>query len=388
VEYADPWSLSYEDRLAMLRSGSPRIAYYYTLPDTSTFRYRVFNMVEALRIAEPQASASWFTADDAGGATEAVAQADLVVVCRAMYSRHVAAVITRAQAAGNRVLFDVDDLIFDWRYTHLIMETLDQDPHDDGLQAWFGWISRLGATLQLCDGAITTNEFLAERIRRFHDVPTFVVPNFLNQAQLDLSERIVTAKRSSRLLRDGRFHVGYFSGTPTHNRDFAIVEPALLQLLDELPRLSIRIVGFMDLSPSLRAYGDRIELLPLQDFLNLQRLIGEVELNVISLQDNEFTNCKSELKYFEAGVVGTPSVASPTYTLRRAIRHGENGFLSTAPAWYATLREAIEDLDRLDSIAEAAHDDALERYSPAAQASCLRSVLEARTTPSGAQGRG
>ena len=160
----------------MLRSGSPRIAYYYTQPDTSTFRYRVFNMIEALRVAEPMASAAWFTAGDARGATEAVAQADLVVIGRALYSRHVAAVVTRARAAGRRVLFDVDDFVFDSRYTHLIMETLDQNPDDDGLQAWFGWIGRLGATLQLCDGAITTNEFLAERIRRFHESPRTSFP--------------------------------------------------------------------------------------------------------------------------------------------------------------------------------------------------------------------
>ena len=139
----------------------------------------------------------------------------------------------------------------------------------------------------------------------------------------------------------------------------------------------LRVVGFLDLSPSLEAYRDRLELLPLQDFLNLQRLIGEVELNIVPLQDNEFTNCKSELKYFEAAVVGTVTVASPVYTLRHAIRHGENGFLATAQDWYSTLREASDGLDGLEPIADAALDDALERYAPAAQASSLRRVLEA-----------
>ena len=110
----------------MLRSGSPRIAYYYAQPDTSTFRYRVFNMIEALRIVEPEASAAWFTAADGAERAEAIAQADLVVICRALYTRHVAAVVTRARAAGLRVLFDVDDFVFDTRYTHLIIETLDQ----------------------------------------------------------------------------------------------------------------------------------------------------------------------------------------------------------------------------------------------------------------------
>jgi hypothetical protein len=377
VPYADPWSLGFDERLAMLRSGSPRIAYYHPEANQSTFRYRVFNMIEALRIAEPETSAAWFTAADGSSTAQAIGEADLVVICRALYTRDVAALAARARATGRRVLFDVDDFVFDTRYAHLIVESLDRGASDDAFQDWFGWIGRFGATLRLCDGAITTNEYLAERIRHFHDVPTYIVPNFLNEAQLALSARVAEAKSSSQIARDDRIHIGYFSGSPSHNRDFAILEPALRQLLEEDERIVLRIVGFINLGPSLDPYRERIELLPLQDFLNLQRLIGEVELNVVPLQDNEFTNCKSELKYFEAAVVRTVTVASPLYTLRRAIRHGDNGFLATAPDWYSTLREAVDGFDGLEPVAEAALDDALERYAPAAQASSLRRVLEA-----------
>src|SRR5688500_8228347 len=262
VPYADPWNIPFEDRRQALLAGSPRIAYYYTLPDTSTFRYRAFNMVEALASAEPAASASWLTAADGAAAIELVAEVDVLVVCRALYSPHVAAVIARAKALGKRVLFDVDDLIFDDRYTHLIMETLDQLVDETGLQAWFGWISRCGATLRLCDGAITTNELLAERIRQFADVPTWVIPNFLNRAQLNVAAGVLEAKRTG-LGFDGSIALGYFSGTPTHNRDFAIVEPALARLLDEDPRLEVLVVGFPPPSDRLAAHGTRIQTLPL-----------------------------------------------------------------------------------------------------------------------------
>ena len=113
VEYTDPWSADLDERLATLRSGSPRIAYYYAAPDTSTFRYRVFNMIEALRIAEPEASAAWFTAADGSSAAEAVAESDLVVICRALYTRQWGRWSARARAARRRVLFDVDDFVFD-----------------------------------------------------------------------------------------------------------------------------------------------------------------------------------------------------------------------------------------------------------------------------------
>jgi glycosyltransferase involved in cell wall biosynthesis len=374
VAYRDPWDVPLEARRRRLLAGSPRVAYYYTVPDTSTFRYRVFNMVEALAHAEPTASATWITADDGAGAIELIEHVDLLVVCRALYSAHVAAVITRAKALGIRVLFDVDDLIFDDRYAHLIMETLDQVVDEDGLQFWFGRISRCGATMRLCDGAITTNKLLAEGIRDYADLPTWVVPNFLNRAQLEVSSQVRESKQDGPRAGD-RIRLGYFSGTPTHNRDFAIVEPALAGLLDEDPRLEVLVVGFLPATNRLAPLGDRVTVLPLLDFLNLQVAIADADLNLAPLQHNAFTNCKSELKYFEAAVVGTATVASPTFTLAGAITHGDNGYLARAHEWYGVLREAIERIDDLPRVADRAASAALARYVPEAQAAALRAAL-------------
>jgi len=331
-------------------------------------------MVEALVAADPSASASWLTADDGAAAIALLDDVDLLVVCRALYSPHVAALIARAKALGIRVLFDVDDLIFDDRYAHLIMETLDQPVDETSLQAWFGWIARCGATLRLCDGAITTNHLLAERIEQFADLPTWVIPNFLNHAQMELSERVRREKAASRWARDGLTHFGYFSGTPTHNRDFAIAAPALARLMDDDPRVRLRVVGFPPQSEQLAAYSSRIETIPLQDFLNLQLAIGEVEINVVPLQDNAFTNCKSELKYFEAALVGTISVASPSYTLNRSISHGDNGYIARAHEWDRVLRTALDQVDDC-AMADRAASDALERYAPEAQAEALCRAL-------------
>jgi hypothetical protein len=50
IAYQDPWTATFAERKATLLSGDPRIAYYYARPDTSTFRYRAFNMIEARRL--------------------------------------------------------------------------------------------------------------------------------------------------------------------------------------------------------------------------------------------------------------------------------------------------------------------------------------------------
>jgi glycosyltransferase involved in cell wall biosynthesis len=355
--------------------GAPRIAYVYERPDTSTFRYRAWNMIEALRTAETGAGAAWFCLDDLEATDAILDRADCLVLCRTRYSAGIARLIAGARSRGLRVLFDVDDLVFDGRYAHLVLDTLDQAPSEADFDFWFGYTGRIGGALRFCDGAIVTNSYLGEKVTAFAGLPTHVVPNFLNALQLNASARILQHKRASGFRRDRHIHLGYFSGTPSHNRDFAIVSDVVADLMARDPRLRLRLVGFIEPRGRLAGMADRIDRHPLQDFVNLQRLIGEVELNLVPLQDNAFTNCKSELKVFEAAVVGTLSIASPSYTLRPAIEQGEAGWVAPAHRWREVLTQAIAALDDLPPMAEAAAAAAIARYRPEAQAAAILAAV-------------
>ena len=150
-------------------------------------------------------------------------------------------------------------------------------------------------------------------------------------------------------------HIGYFSGSPSHARDFRVAAPAIARLLKRDRRVTLRIVGFLELGDEFSGLADQIQLFALHDFMNLQRLIAEVEINIAPLQDNVFTNSKSELKFFEAGICGTPTVATPTFTFRNAIRDGDNGFLALAHEWDDALRRAValvDDIEAYKSLAD------------------------------------
>ena len=71
---------------------------------------------------------------------------------------------------------------------------------------------------------------------------------------------------------------------------------------------------------------------PAADLPPGQRLIAEVEINISPLKENQFTNCKSELKFFEAAACGTLTLASPTYAFKKSIVHGVTGFLEIGRA--------------------------------------------------------
>ena len=192
VPYSDPWNTPLHERIKTLARGKYRVAYFYESANNSTFRYRAYNMVQVLNDEKNlDVSASYFFLDDLHMLEEIADLADMLVICRSRYCHKINRLITKFRVRGKRILFDVDDFVFNPAYTHLIMSTLDQDNDNSGLwDYWFAYISRMGETLRLCDGAITTNDYLADRISEFSGLPVSVVPNFINKEQLLLSESL------------------------------------------------------------------------------------------------------------------------------------------------------------------------------------------------------
>ncbi|HEY0182689.1 MAG TPA: glycosyltransferase [Rhodopila sp.] len=303
---------------------------------------------------------------------------DVLVFGRnSLYTDRIARVAAQARARNRRVLFDTDDLVFDPSYTHLLVDTLGVDMTNPATwDYWFAYISRVGATYALCDGALVTNAYLAGRAEAWSGKPARVIPNFLNREQQEISDRIWEAKAATAWARDRRTHLAYFSGSPSHDRDFALVSPAIAHLMDDDPSLWLRVVGFLEPGSDLARHRSRIESLPLQDFMNLQREIGAVEVSVVPLQDNPFTNCKSELKWFEAAITGTLTIASPTHSYRGIIRSGANGWLAESQAWERVLREVLCRVqEHRADIAPRARAEARERYGWDRQAATVEAAL-------------
>jgi glycosyltransferase involved in cell wall biosynthesis len=366
--YAPPWdSQPLEERLAALDGDLPRVAWLYERPDTSTFRYRVFNMVECLQSERPRrAAASWFSCSEIESLVSRLPDLDVLVLARVRYDAQVARLIAIARAHRVKVLFDCDDLVFDIGFVHFILDTLDQDVRAASMfDGWFAYCGRIEAVARLCDGGITTNDFLAARMADVVGGPVRVVPNYLNRYQQQTSDLLLMEKVARGFRGDGMVTVGYFSGSPSHNRDFAIAAPALARLLDADPQVNVRIVGFLDSTGPLGAFADRVEQLPLTDWVNLQRLIAEVEINIAPLQDNIFTNCKSELKFFEAAAVGTWTIATPTAAFEAVITSPEIGQLARADEWDAALADAVAGVrasQRHAAVAEANAEFVRGRY--------------------------
>lgn len=377
-----PWEReAIEDRLGrtMLRAGCA--VWVYERPDSSTFRYRVWNMVEALRATH--FPATWCRVDEIPVLLSKLNGVATIVLARVRYDATVAALIAAARSRGIRLLFDCDDLVFDSSFVHLLLDTLDLDTQSAAtFDQWFAYVGRLEATARLCDGGIATNRILATRMASVVGGDVRVVPNFLNRLQQEVSEQLLSAKVASRFQSDQPTMIGYFSGTASHRQDFAVAVPALVRLLQKDPRVHVRIVGFLDEIGPLVEFAERLERVPLLNWVALQKSIAEVDINIAPLQDNAFTNCKSELKYFEAAIVGTWTIASPTVPFEDAITNAPSsqrlGAISCADDWDSVLEEAlrlVRSPERYAAAAAAAMDEIRSKYGWNRSTNLIRTAI-------------
>lgn len=363
-----PWETSFEERRGQLAGRQYRIAFYYGLaPDNGTFRYRIYNMVNSLNRNGGSMAAACFYYSDLGRLAELVDDIDTLVICRGKYCPQLGHLITVAKNKGKHIIFDIDDLMFNPRYMHLVLRTADADysrfTREEVWQYWYGDCARYAATMFLCDRVVTTNTYLAQRIHDFSGKEVFVVPNYLNEEQLKFSASVFKQKKERDFTRHGPVYLGYFSGSHSHNHDFRILTDSLIALFEKYANLKLRVVGMLDLDERLTPWAGRIETLPVQNYLNLQKYIGEVEINLVPLQVNAFTHSKSELKYFEAAIVGTPSIASPTHGYTRAIQDGHNGLLSNSYEWFDKIDALLSNADYYKQLSQNACAHAIQNYA-------------------------
>lgn len=366
------WSHSLPERLGMLKKGTIRVAYLAPKPEYGTFRYRCFNPVDAINRHSAELSALYFFYSDLETIDNLSDYVDVLVVSRSPMDAQLDRLYRRFRNAGKRIFFDIDDLVFDVNFATLVASNLGYPLEKADLNNWTAFIASINIALKEADEVIATNEFLAQRIREISRLPVHVVPNTFNDAQQLASD---TARANVRETQRG-LRLGYFSGSSSHSRDFDVVASQIVRFLDESPESTLTIVGHLELPEEFAPLGERVTTKPFMDFLDMQFLVREIDLNIVPLQDSAFTWSKSELKYFEAALVETPTLASATPVFRNAIKQGVTGFLAESTEWFEALQHA-ESLDHegLLAVGATARAEVLETYSPLALAEKLDGIL-------------
>ena len=116
----EPWNLSLEERLRLFEDAekkNKKIALYFVKgPDSSTFRYRCFNPYQAT-LASKKWQAIFFFKSEMKTIERLIPRASLVILGRqSRWDGDIRIVVEAEKKSGLKVLFDLDDLVFDKKY--------------------------------------------------------------------------------------------------------------------------------------------------------------------------------------------------------------------------------------------------------------------------------
>ena len=374
---SSPWNISVLKRLSYLRSCiNDKVKVniqIYEAADTSTFRYRAYNIYEIL-----QNSSNWksvyFFYNELDYIEEYFDKIKIITFVRCRWTHKAQNFITKARKFNIPIVYDVDDMVFDIKKIPLITNSINVPlGNDNELEYWFTYVGRIELLASLANKFTTTNYHLAKMLEIKFKEDCYIIPNYLNNSQFECSQSFVKRKSKNK-----RFKIGYFSGSPSHVNDFKLIMPELLNLLNKYNDIDIIVVGFMEFPKEFDCFLTlkRITFIPLVDFVELQYLISMVDVNLAPLVINEFTNCKSELKYFESALVRTITCASPTEVFNKVIRDGENGFLCKQGEWYEKIEKIHNKEVDVAMITETAFNEVILKYMGSAMIQQIEETYE------------
>ena len=344
----------------IIHSDRKNVIYIKDVFDNSTFRYRTYNVMESLKNSEKY-YVTCFLINELYSIYNVLDKIDLVILQRAKWSFELESFIRVLKNRKIKIIYDMDDLIYHTKYVPKYLNSIG-DYREFVIDSFFALSKRYEMIASISDGFIVTTNSLKRHVTSDFQKPVWVLPNFLNLEQEKESKKIVQMKKST--YRDDKFVIGYFSGSNSHQRDLEIVESAIVKLMEKYDNIYLKIVGFMNLSNQLQEWKKRGRIIfdKFVPYQELQYKIGSVDVNIIPLQKHEFNECKSELKYFEASIVDTISVATNNEVYSNVICDGVDGYLSGEMDWYEKLEYIYLNYDKMDEIRKNAKEKCYRDY--------------------------
>jgi GT2 family glycosyltransferase/glycosyltransferase involved in cell wall biosynthesis len=332
------------------------------------YRYRCQQAAEGLRSEGVVANVAHI---DAAGLEASIPRYGVLVLFRLPWSERIERVVEAARRAGVPLLFDIDDLIFDPGFARL-MPFRRRYSAEEWARSYGRQMAGLRRTFDACDAFIGSTPELAEQAaalgKRAHVSPNVVPELYLSRGRFGPQLRRAVGVPPT---------IGYFSGSDTHDEDFASIAPALEHVLEEHPTARLLVVGYLDLAGRHPLLEQRVVRLPYMHWRDFAFAYAACHVTLAPLAAiNAFTNCKSALKFFEAGAFSVPTIASPVREMTSAIRHGETGFLAASEREWSHAVSSALDPSISAELGSAARAAVLSAHSASAHRGRLRAILE------------
>lgn len=293
------------------------------------------------------------------------AGASLVLFQRQPATPSVLSLMSSVRAMGGKVLYDIDDLIFDLAYFPPPLSDYEANIDRETFVHLAFDCAMFKMAIDFADEIIVSTEPLRRRVRAIltRDKPIHLRRNFVG------AEVNAAAGRSLKKIREPQktVRIFYGSGTKAHKSYFMnTVIPALVTTLKTYSHARLVLVGHF---PEIRLFSEiaeRVDLLkPNLTFPGFLDLMSGYDINIAPLDITEATNAKSELKWFEAAAVGLPSIVSPTQNYRDVVEDGYHVlFADTQMEWESAFGRLIQDAQLRQTLVSNSRDLMAHNYTP------------------------
>ena len=299
------------------------------------YRYRVLHQIEQLNAANLDCFDIYYL----DLFPHIVLDFRIVILYRCPWTKQIYEAIKLAKSLNKRVLFDIDDLVIDTKYTNIIPYV--KNLSDSEKKLYDNGVIRIGKTLKLCEGVITTTKILAEELKKYVK-EVYINRNTASEEMFKLSQKALKIKTNFH--KRDELVIGYFSGSITHNSDIDMVIPVFIKILKEFKNVKLFFLGELDIPKDLTKFSSQIIKKKFVNWKKLPEYIASVDINIAPIEENIFNAAKSENKWVEASLVKVPTIASNFGAFKEIVNHGVTGLLCTTKEdWYKELKTLILD---------------------------------------------
>lgn len=312
-------------------------------------RYRVLNKAEQLQNLGFEVNIvnrSDFHMEDAKYASH-------IIIYRCPVSDEMVNLCKLARKCNKSVLFDIDDLVIDTKYTDQLSYTksLSQKEKNN----YDANVNSYNSMMNFCDGIITSTGTMESELRSYKKL-VMLNRNLASEELVKISQ--IAVQEANR--NDSKIKIGYFSGSITHNENFELIMPALLRLLETYSNVELHLIGYLDLPKKLSNFKNQIRQHEYVEWHELPTLIQQVDINLAPLVNSLFNRAKSEIKWIEAALVKVPTMASNIGAFAEMISDGKNGVLVEDEEWFEKLSQIVLNKEYRVTLGENAYNEVLQ----------------------------
>lgn len=249
---------------------------------------------------------------------------------------------------NKKLIIDIDDLLFE-NYVELFggyKSLFDNYPD-------LSFLVNLSSDLyNFSDLMSVSTPYLSDVARKQTNKENIIIRNVISPKYCNLKTKL-TSKN---------FKLIFTSGSMSHDFDTSTIFLDLFNFMNMHEDVTLTIVGKSSLEVSLQMFKNRIQHVSYVEFDNLFELYSQHDLLIVPLEYNLFNKAKSNIKYIEAGAVGTPVIAQDCDEFKDVIKDGVNGFLYH-DNFFEKLEKVYNHKENLYEIGKNAHQEIIKNHT-------------------------